>query len=104
MAIAGEAEIVRNLEMQYSAIPVIWEDPQLADFEQFCTVMDDNRDRPVWVHCAANKRVSVFVYLDRCRRDPNTAALALADLQAIWTPNPVWAQFIATILQNNALE
>lgn len=52
----------------------------------------------VWVHCAKNKRASVFIYL--CRR------LCLAEskehagypMREIWTPNPVWQALINDVL------
>ena len=40
----------------------------MRDLELFFDVMDANEDRDVYVHCFANMRVSVFVYLYRTLR------------------------------------
>ncbi len=39
-AVADEADLVRNLGMEYASIPVVWEDPRLSDLEQFFVLMD----------------------------------------------------------------
>ena len=54
--------------MTYIQIPVDWQDPSLRDLELFFDVMEANEDRNVYVHCFANMRVSVFVYLYRTLR------------------------------------
>ncbi|MDY6784603.1 MAG: protein tyrosine phosphatase family protein [Cyanobacteriota bacterium] len=102
-AIANECEIVEALGMQYVQIPVAWEAPQLADFECFLEAMKEHCDRKIFVHCAANKRVSAFMYLYRriCEieeRDRATEAEAQKDLHRIWVPNEVWQQFIEKTL------
>ncbi len=58
--------------------------------------MRDWADQTVHVHCAANYRVSAFLF--RYRRDVlgHDEALARADLDRIWTPDPIWSEFIAT--------
>jgi protein tyrosine phosphatase (PTP) superfamily phosphohydrolase (DUF442 family) len=61
-AIPEEKEIVENLGMEYIHIPVVWENPTQADFNNFCAVMTANRKRKVFVHCAMNMRVSAFIY------------------------------------------
>jgi deoxyhypusine synthase len=51
--------------MSYVHIPVDFKAPASQDFRAFCRVMEAFDDRPVFVHCAANKRVSAFVFLYR---------------------------------------
>ena len=64
-AIADEPGVVARCGMDYISIPIVWEEPTLEDFQTFCDVMKEQCDRKVWVHCAANKRVSAFIYLYR---------------------------------------
>ena len=51
-------------------------------------------DRKVFVHCAANMRVSAFMYLYRVRKDPGCESQAMADMHQIWRPEGVWKDFI----------
>jgi len=93
-AIANEGELVSQQGMTYVHIPVSFERPTPADFEKFRRVMDALADRKVFVHCAANMRVSVFMYLYRVGKDPGCKAQAIADMHEIWRPDGVWKDFI----------
>ena len=42
-------------------VPVDFNAPQVEDLRKFFDVMDSFRDKKVFVHCAANFRVSSFV-------------------------------------------
>lgn len=96
-ALPDEREVVEAHGMTYYPIPVVWEAPTRADFEQFQTVLAAPAPAPVLVHCAKNMRVSAFVYLHRCLGGEAPAAAA-ADLAKIWQPNATWQQFIDATL------
>ena len=93
-ALSGEAELITQLGIPYIQIPVLWEQPQQSQFEQFCGVLDAFRGRRVWVHCAKNMRVSAFIYLYRRLRRGESHGAAAQTMNSIWTPNPVWQAFI----------
>ncbi len=95
-ALVDEAEIARNLGLEYVHIPVVWTAPTPANFQAFGRVMDAAPAQKIFVHCAANKRVSVFVYLYRISRGADEI-VARQDLAKIWTPEPIWQAFIETI-------
>ena len=79
-ALADEPDIVKHLGMEYQSIPVLWDAPKLADVARFFAAMQANHGRQVFVHCAANMRVSAFMYLYETlvqRVDPAVAALNL---------------------------
>lgn len=97
-AIANEREIVENLGMQYFHIPVIWEEPTIADFEQFSNIMQTYRDQSIFVHCAKNMRVSAFVYLYRRLNEKIDEEQAQADLLEVWQPNETWQAFISKLI------
>lgn len=97
-AIDNEEAIATNLGMQYIHIPVLWETPTIEDFQEFVQVMDTNLERKILIHCAANKRVSAFMYLYRQIYLGVDEAIARQDLVKIWTPNPIWQEFIDRIL------
>ena len=93
-ALPEEAEIVTGLGMEYVPIPVDWASPQAAAAERFFDVLDAHQDRRIFVHCAANMRVSAFMYLYRALRQHIPPAEASQDLHRIWTPNETWQRFI----------
>ena len=93
-ALANEGSIVTGLGMSYLHIPVDFKTPTTADFRAFCGVMEAFAGRPVFVHCAANMRVSAFVFLFRVLRQGVNVADADKDLRAIWQPDDVWDRFI----------
>ena len=64
-ALANEGSIVTDLGMSYVHIPVDFKAPTSRDFQLFCRVMEAFDEQSVFVHCAANKRVSAFVFLHR---------------------------------------
>lgn len=98
-AISNEPEIVEAQAMEYISIPVLWENPTLADAERFFQAMQTHTSRKVFVHCAMNMRVSAFMYLYRRIYEQVDEDTAKQDLHKIWTPNPTWQQFIAQVLQ-----
>ena len=93
-AIPNEHSLVTGLGMAYVHIPVDFKAPTTQDFSAFCRVMDAFSDRPIFVHCAANMRVSAFLFLYRVLHKNIPASEAQRDLHAIWQPDEVWSQFI----------
>ena len=93
-AVPNEGELVSAQGMTYIHIPVKFDAPQATDFACFTRMMDACAGQRVFVHCAANMRVSAFVFLERLRRGITTRADADRDLRRIWKPDGVWAEFI----------
>lgn len=94
-ALADEPGTVASLGMKYIHIPVQFDAPTDADLETFFSAMDENRDAKRWVHCAANKRVSVFLGLYRYLRCGEASGEAFALQRDIWAPDAVWSRFLA---------
>ena len=61
-AISNEGSIVAGLGMAYFHIPVVFENPTIADLRLFFGIMNALEGRKIWVHCVVNARVSAFVY------------------------------------------
>ncbi|HEY9738121.1 MAG TPA: protein tyrosine phosphatase family protein [Trichocoleus sp.] len=93
-ALPNEQEIVESQGMMYVHIPVQWESPTLDDLQQFFAAMGSSSGNRVFVHCAANMRVSAFVYLYRLLRQGVAEEQARHDLNQIWQPNETWQRFI----------
>ncbi|MBF2005199.1 MAG: protein tyrosine phosphatase family protein [Chlorogloeopsis fritschii C42_A2020_084] len=97
-AVPDEKQIVESQGMEYVHIPVVWEKPNLENVKDFFRVMETNADKRVFVHCAANKRVSAFMYLYRHLHEGINDEEAKKDLHQIWTPNEIWQRFIEQVI------
>jgi len=102
--LADERELVHELGMAYVHISVVWTAPDLEDLRQFMDVMDLYAGRKVFVHCAANARVSCFVYLYRVLRQGMDRERAMANLLKVWTPNATWSRFIKEAREQGDVE
>ena len=100
--LADEAGLVGALGMMYHHIPVDFNAPQLDDLRKFFAVMDASRGRQVFVHCAANYRVSSFVALYGQARLGWSADEADAHIKRIWALNETWKAFIEMYRQTAA--
>jgi protein tyrosine phosphatase (PTP) superfamily phosphohydrolase (DUF442 family) len=98
-ALANEGSIVTALGMSYAHVPVNFKAPTSDDFNAFCGLMKAFEGRRVFVHCAANMRVSAFVFLYRVLHQNVSRSKAECDLRAIWEPDEVWNRFIETQLE-----
>jgi protein tyrosine phosphatase (PTP) superfamily phosphohydrolase (DUF442 family) len=93
-SLPNEQEIVTGLGMEYTHIPVIWENPTQADLQAFFAAMNQHKHRKVFVHCVLNMRVSAFVFLYQTVILGTPIATARKSLSKIWEPNPTWQKFI----------
>jgi len=99
-ALPDEKQVVEAQGMQYKNIPVVWDNPTLEDVAQFFSIMEDNSDKNIFVHCAANMRVSAFMYLYRRIHKGMSDEDARKDLEQIWVPNETWQKFIEQVLEH----
>ncbi|MFN0068835.1 MAG: protein tyrosine phosphatase family protein [Limisphaerales bacterium] len=98
-AVPNEGEIVAGLGLAYVHLPVDFEHPQPTDVTAFRRVMRAFDGRRVFVHCAANMRVSAFVFLHRVLDLGVPRTEAEADLHRIWHPTGAWAELIELTLR-----
>lgn len=99
-AIPQEQAIVELQGMKYVHIPIIWDKPTLENIEDFFNVMQENADKSVFVHCAANMRVSAFMYLYRRIHQGISEEQAVRDLHQLWVPNDIWQAFIEQVMEH----
>jgi uncharacterized protein (TIGR01244 family) len=99
-ALPEEETLVKSLGMNYVHIPVIWESPTRANLESFFFTMEAQSGEKVFVHCAANMRVSAFVALYRILRLGWDRNKAFQSTYYIWDPftDEVWGKFIELAL------
>lgn len=93
-ALPHEAEFVTREGLCYIQIPVEWEQPAYSQLLQFFGVLKAFEGLQMWVHCAKNLRVSVFIYLYRRLCLNHGEAEAAYPLREVWVPNTVWQTFI----------
>jgi protein tyrosine phosphatase (PTP) superfamily phosphohydrolase (DUF442 family) len=93
-ALPDEEDLVDTLKMDYYHIPVIFEDPQLSEFDAFITCLDQNADKKVLVHCAANYRASAFVGLYLYAKEKLKEEEIQDFVEDVWKPNTVWQKFL----------
>jgi protein tyrosine phosphatase (PTP) superfamily phosphohydrolase (DUF442 family) len=98
-ALEDEAGFVNDLGMKYVHIPVIWENPTLENLSKFTSTMEEHQGKQLFVHCAANMRVSVFMALYRVLHLGWDRERAMEDVRKIWEPNATWDAFIQQALK-----
>lgn len=92
--LADEHGLVESLGMSYYHIPVEFGAPTTTDLARFFRVMDDNQDKKIFVHCAANYRVSCFVAMYAQAHYGWSDLEALNFIKRVWEPDHVWLQFM----------
>jgi protein tyrosine phosphatase (PTP) superfamily phosphohydrolase (DUF442 family) len=92
--LSDEAASVRSLGLDYHHIPVRFDAPTVGDFRAFVKAMDGCADRRVFVHCAANYRVSSFLAVYGEMRLGWTRARADAHARTLWPLDDVWSAFL----------
>jgi protein tyrosine phosphatase (PTP) superfamily phosphohydrolase (DUF442 family) len=97
-SLPDERATVEGLGMRYVHIPVAFAAPTEADLQAFFAAMQTHGRERLWVHCAANLRVSAFLGLYRAIVLGEDRATAFAQLESLWQPDPVWAAFIEAML------
>jgi uncharacterized protein (TIGR01244 family) len=100
-ALPGEPDLVRSLGMKYVYIPVVFDAPTEADLVAFFGAMEEHAGAKVFVHCAANWRVSAFLGLYRAIKKGEPTDEAFALMKTVWEPNEVWESFISATLEKH---
>jgi protein tyrosine phosphatase (PTP) superfamily phosphohydrolase (DUF442 family) len=93
-SLTDEFNSVHRLGMDYEHIPVQFSAPTEADLARFFAAMDGHKGQRVWIHCAANMRVTAFLGLYRRLREGWSEAEAFELMNDVWQPNDVWSAFI----------
>ena len=98
-SLPDEAGTVQSLGMAYVHIPVQFSDPTQSKLLEFFSAMEAHQGEKVWIHCAANMRVSAFLGLYRVIQQGWQRDRAFALMNDLWQPNEVWSSFISSMLE-----
>ena len=93
-ALEDEAASVAALGMTYIYIPVEFDNPTDADYEEFCTALENLKDTQIHVHCIYNARVTAFFYRYAKSGKGGSHVDAFSMMEGIWRPGNDWAEFI----------
>jgi protein tyrosine phosphatase (PTP) superfamily phosphohydrolase (DUF442 family) len=97
-AVGDEAARITAQGINYLQLPVLWEAPTFEQFSRFAQLLWVIREESVLVHCAMNKRVSVFVFLYRVLYEALPVDEAAEQMHRIWQPDVIWLAFIQSVL------
>lgn len=103
-ALVDECEIVTGLGMNYIHIPVEWQKPEIEQLRAFFDVIERLEGQEIWVHCALNYRVSIFLFLYRVIKLGSSQSATWEDVLDIWEPDEVWCGFIRDCLASFDLD
>ena len=99
-SLPDEPGVVAGLGLKYVHIPVQFSAPTTTDLQAFFNAMETEASGMIWIHCAANIRVSAFLGLYRVIKQGWNQDEAFALMHGLWEPDQVWSTFINTTLAN----
>ena len=95
-ALADEARLMTERGLAYHYIPVDFAAPSAADYAAFVSAMRaSDPATKLFVHCAANMRVSAFMARYGREHLGWSAERAAEHLAEIWQPDATWQKFLA---------
>jgi protein tyrosine phosphatase (PTP) superfamily phosphohydrolase (DUF442 family) len=100
-ALPDEPAIAARHGMRHVDLPIDWDKPDPASARELFRVLEENRGRPVFVHCALNMRVSALMFAYRVARLGVSREEAAADLHEIWEPNEIWSRYVEEVIAAN---
>src|ERR1700749_1106075 len=89
-ALNNEQASVESLGLIYHHIPVVFEDPQPEQLKAFISLMKQNANEKILVHCAANYRASAFTGLYLLSAGYLSEGEMFAFIEDVWQPDAVW--------------
>lgn len=89
-SIDNEGKLVTELGMNYFHLPVPFDTPQAEHIKQFFALMQSQQDRPVFVHCIMNYRVSAFMFHYLTLVQDWSAQKARSPIFDQWKIEPQW--------------
>lgn len=102
-AVDHEDNLVKKQGMDYVHIPVDFDNPTLADFEDFAAVMNRDPNNRTLLHCQINLRASTFSFLYRVIYAGVPMLEAKNDLDGVWRPDRVWYLFLVDVLKAHGM-
>ena len=86
-AIRDEKQLVEQAGMEYYAIPISWQKPDINQVMASVKLLETLQEKPTLVHCYVNSRASLVAYLLRSKRDGASNADEIETMTKIWKQN-----------------
>lgn len=93
-AIEDEDKVISSLGLTYIHLPVLFDNPKKSDLLLFIDLLQANKNRKVWVHCALNYRVSAFMYVYHKYILKTFFDDIDLSLLGTWAPNKKWQELM----------
>lgn len=97
-SVHNEKNILALYEIQYFHLPVSFQEPKIEQYRDFSKLMNSVSDKKSFIHCAANKRVSIFIALYQVIEMKLPLQEAQDNILSVWQPDDVWENFMSVIL------
>lgn len=103
-AVPEEPQILARQKIDFVHIPIVFNRPSDADFDQFSAAMSRFADKNVLVHCQINMRASSMVFLYRTIVGHENPQVAIADVEKVWLPDGIWKTFMQQQLTRHGVK
>lgn len=102
-SIEDEPGLVQALGMEYLHHPITFSAPEVGDYRHVEALLDRSMGRKVFIHCAANYRVSVLAGSYAVNRLGWTAHQRDDLIRGVWNVNeyPVWSELTKKLSRGN---
>lgn len=91
---AEEEAKAKELGLQYFNIPVVFGEPKEEQVAEFIKITDEQKNFPMFIHCAAGIRVGAFWFIRRVLRDNWSLEAAEKEADQIGLrESPHWKEF-----------
>lgn len=102
-AVADEQSIVEKQGLTWVNIPIQFQQPRAADFQQFVETVKSMAGKKILVHCQVNMRASSMVFLYRSIVNKESPDKAYESVIKVWSPSGVWKELIAAQLAQHQI-
>lgn len=93
-SIPNEGQIITQLGISYTHIPVPFDAPLPKHVKHFCEIMNILSREQVFVHCIMNYRVSAFMFHFLNKVKGNSESEATSEIFEWWSPDTVWKDLL----------
>lgn len=102
-AVADEQSIVEKQGLTWVNIPIQFQQPRAADFQQFVETVKSMAGKKILVHCQVNMRASSMVFLYRSIVNKESPDKAYESVIKVWSPSGAWKELIAAQLAQHQI-
>jgi protein tyrosine phosphatase (PTP) superfamily phosphohydrolase (DUF442 family) len=99
--LAGEEKLVKELGLQYFNIPLLSSAPRDDQAVEFLSVMEELKDRKVFVHCASASRVGALMMIQRALKDSVPPDKAEEEANQIGLRSDILREFARDFVQRH---